>query len=60
MKDKDSLSFPVSLWPLPVAVAFHLWPCLGFTLVVGATAFTVAFVVTTMDDLAPPQRFRLP
>lgn len=55
----DSLAYALRLWPLPVIVVFTLWPCLGVTLAVGETAFTLALVVSDLDELMRRKRFTL-
>ncbi len=53
MKTRDTRSIVVDLWPLPAAVSLLLWPCLGVSLAVGTTAFTLAFVVSDLDGGRP-------
>ena len=59
MKNTESKAFTVSLWPLPAFIVFLLWPCLGVSVVLGEIAYTVALVVSDVNDLGRQERFTL-
>ncbi|MCU0783204.1 MAG: hypothetical protein MUF81_03980 [Verrucomicrobia bacterium] len=49
MNAKDEIVFFVPLWPCRAAVLFILRPCLGVSLLLGETAFTLAVVVSDLN-----------
>jgi hypothetical protein len=51
MKPENQSALIVPLWPGRSALVFILWPCVGVSLAVGATAYTVALVVSEIPKL---------